>query len=70
LRNTKISIFGGISKFLKLIVFGQILAKFGSFGQSRAYLGRQIWVDFAALTVAESIPEARLKSLNPLTHQP
>jgi hypothetical protein len=29
----KISIFGGISKFLKQIVFGQILAKFGSFGQ-------------------------------------
>jgi succinate-acetate transporter protein len=32
LRNTKTSIFGGISKFLKLIVFGQILANFGSFG--------------------------------------
>jgi hypothetical protein len=29
LRNTKISIFGGISKFLKLIVFGQILGRFG-----------------------------------------
>jgi hypothetical protein len=29
LRNTKISIFGGISKFLKLIVFGQILAVLG-----------------------------------------
>jgi hypothetical protein len=28
----KISIFGGISKFLKLIVFGQILTRFGSFG--------------------------------------
>jgi hypothetical protein len=27
---TKISIFGGISKFLKLIVFGQILAILGS----------------------------------------
>jgi hypothetical protein len=32
LKNIKISIFGGISKFLKLIVFGQILIKFGSFG--------------------------------------
>jgi hypothetical protein len=29
----KISIFGGISKVLKLIVFGQILTKFGGFGQ-------------------------------------
>jgi hypothetical protein len=29
----EISNFEGISKFLKLIVFGQILAKFGSFGQ-------------------------------------
>jgi hypothetical protein len=44
----KISIFGGISKFLKVIVFGQILA----------VLGR-----FAAFTVAESMPETRLKSL-------
>jgi hypothetical protein len=33
LENTKISILGGISKFLKLIVFGRILANFGSFGQ-------------------------------------
>jgi hypothetical protein len=30
LKKSKISIFGGISKFLKLIVFG---TKFGSFGQ-------------------------------------
>jgi hypothetical protein len=28
----KISIFGGISKFLKVIVFGQILADFDCFG--------------------------------------
>jgi hypothetical protein len=33
LKNTKISLFGGISKFLKLIVVGQILADFGSLGQ-------------------------------------
>jgi hypothetical protein len=30
---TKISIFGGISKFFKLIVFGQIWADLGRFGQ-------------------------------------
>jgi hypothetical protein len=33
LKNTKISIFGGISKKLELIVFGQILAVLGRFGQ-------------------------------------
>jgi hypothetical protein len=33
LKKIKISNFGGISKFLKLIVFGQILTKFGNFGQ-------------------------------------
>jgi hypothetical protein len=32
LKQIKISNFGGISKFLKLIVFGQILTKFASFG--------------------------------------
>jgi hypothetical protein len=32
LKKIKISIFGGISKFLKLIVFGKILTKFGSLG--------------------------------------
>jgi hypothetical protein len=47
LRNTEISFFGGISKFLKLIVFGQI------------------WADFAALAVADSVPELWLKSLKP-----
>jgi hypothetical protein len=31
-KKIKISIFGGISKFLKLIVFGQILTKFGYLG--------------------------------------
>jgi hypothetical protein len=33
-------------------VFGQILSNFGSFGQ--------FWADFAALAVADSMPEARL----------
>jgi hypothetical protein len=47
LKNTKISIFGGISKF-------RLWADFGSFGQ--------FWAEFAALTVAESMPEERLKS--------
>ena len=31
LKNIKILIFGGISKFLKLILLEQILAKFGSY---------------------------------------
>jgi hypothetical protein len=44
----KISIFGGISKFLKRIVFGQILTKFGSSGQ--------FWVDSTAMAVANSKP--------------
>jgi hypothetical protein len=38
-------------------IFGQILAVSGSFGQ--------FWVEFATLTVAESLPKARLKSLKP-----
>jgi hypothetical protein len=57
LKKTKISIFGGISKFLKLIIFGQISANFGSFGQ--------IYADFAALAVADSMPKLQLKSLKP-----
>jgi hypothetical protein len=40
-KNTKISIFNGISKF-------RLWADFGSFGQ--------FWAEFAALTVAESLP--------------
>jgi hypothetical protein len=40
LENTKISIFGGISKFC-------------------------LWADFAALAVADSMPEVWLKSLKP-----
>jgi hypothetical protein len=51
LKNTKISIFGGISKFClqaDLGSFWQVLAVLGSFGQ--------FWAEFAALTVAESLP--------------
>jgi hypothetical protein len=57
LKRTKFSSFGGISKFLELIVFGQILAVWailGSFGQ--------IWVDFVALAVADNMPKLDLKS--------
>ena len=49
-----LKISGDISKFLKLIVFKQILAKYGNFGKS--------WADSATLVVAKSMPEARLKS--------
>jgi hypothetical protein len=48
LRNTKISIFGGISKLC-------FWANLGSFGQ--------IWAEFAALVVADSMPKFWLKSL-------
>jgi hypothetical protein len=44
--NTKISIFGGISK-------SHLWADFGKFGQ--------IWADFAALTVVDSMPQLGLK---------
>jgi hypothetical protein len=50
LKNTKISFFGGISKF-------HLWANFGSFGQ--------IWVDFSAFTMVESMPELELKSSKP-----
>jgi hypothetical protein len=56
-KTLKISIFGGILKFLKLIVFGQILANFGSLGQ--------FWADCSALAVADSMSKLRLKSLKP-----
>jgi hypothetical protein len=46
LKNTKILILGGISKF-------HLWADFGSFGQ--------FWADFAALTVADSMPQLWLK---------
>jgi hypothetical protein len=47
LKNTKISIFGGISNF-------HLWADFGSFGQ--------FWADFPAFSVAESMPKLGLKS--------
>jgi hypothetical protein len=56
-KNIKFSIFGGISKILKLIVFGQISSKLGRFGY--------FWVEIATLAIDESMPEARLKSLKP-----
>jgi hypothetical protein len=62
LKDTKISIFGGISKFLKLIIFGQILAKFGSFGQ--------FWADSTALTVADSMPQLGLNLKNLIIFEP
>jgi hypothetical protein len=50
LKNTKISIFGGIPKFC-------LWADFGSFGQ--------FWADFAALAMADNMPKLRLKSKKP-----
>jgi hypothetical protein len=50
LENTKIPIFGGISKF-------HLWADFGKFWQFW-----QFWADFAALTVADSMPQLGLKS--------
>jgi hypothetical protein len=50
LENTKISIFGGISKF-------RLWADIGKFGQ--------FWADFAALTVADSMTQLGLKSYKP-----
>ena len=50
LKNTKISISGGISKF-------RLWADFGSFGQ--------FWAEIAAFIVAESLPKDWLKSLKP-----
>jgi hypothetical protein len=44
LKKIKISIFGGISKFHKQIVFGQIMIKFGNFGQ--------LWIDSTAMAMA------------------
>jgi hypothetical protein len=50
LKNTKILNFGGISKF-------HLWADFGKFWQ--------FWAEFAAFTVAVSMPELRLKSSKP-----
>jgi hypothetical protein len=54
LDNTKISIFGGISKF-------HLWADFGKFGHFLGNFG-QFWADFGALTVADSMPQLGLKS--------
>ena len=60
MKNIKISIFGGISKFSKLIVYGlrrvwQILVVLGNFGQ--------IWAGSIALPIANRIPLDGLKTL-------
>jgi hypothetical protein len=57
LENTKISIFGGISKFHLWADFGkfwQFWTVFVSFGQ--------FWANFDALIVADNMPEFGLKS--------
>jgi hypothetical protein len=51
MKNTKISIFGGVSKFCLWINF------------SKFWLFWQLWADFATLVVADSMPEVWLKSL-------
>jgi hypothetical protein len=52
-KKVKISIFGGISKFFKLIVFGHILPNFGSFGL--------LWADSATMAVVDSMPSFERK---------
>jgi hypothetical protein len=52
-KKNKISSFGGISKFVKLIVFGQILTKFGSFGQ--------FWANSTTMAMADSMPSFERK---------
>ena len=52
-KKIKISIFGGISKFLKLIVFGQILTKFACFGL--------FWANSVAMAVADNMPSFERK---------
>jgi hypothetical protein len=53
LKKIKISNFGGILKFLKLIVFGQILTKFGSFGLFSA--------NSAAMAAVDNMPSFERK---------
>jgi succinate-acetate transporter protein len=53
LGKTNISIFGGISKFLNLSVFEQILTKFCNFGL--------FWAFSAAMAVADSMPSFERK---------
>jgi hypothetical protein len=52
LKKTKISFFGGISKFLRWADF----CKFGQF-----------WAEFIALIVADSMPKPKLKSTSTAT---
>jgi hypothetical protein len=59
LKNTKISIFGGISKFLELLICRQILADFGQFWVN---LGR-----FVALAMVDNMPKVWL---NLITFEP
>jgi hypothetical protein len=55
LKNIKISNFGGISKFLKLIVWhGQILANFDDFGL--------IWASSATLPMDDNMAQYELKT--------
>jgi hypothetical protein len=53
LKKIKISNFYGISKFFKLIVFGQILIKFGCFGL--------FWADSVIVVVANNMPSFERK---------
>jgi hypothetical protein len=62
LKNTKISIFGSISKFHLWADFGKIWVVLGNFGL--------IWAEFVALTVIDSKPKARLKFQNSITLKP
>jgi hypothetical protein len=60
LKKIIISIFGGVSEFLKLFVFGQILTKLGNFGQ--------FWVDSAVVAMADSMPSFERKKENVITY--
>jgi hypothetical protein len=55
LKKIKNSIFGVISNFFKLIDFGQILTKFGNFGQ--------FWADLAAMALADNMPSFERKKM-------
>jgi hypothetical protein len=55
-KKNKISSFGGISKFVKLIVFGQILTKFASFEQFWIILSR-----FSCCGMVDSMPSFEMK---------
>jgi hypothetical protein len=57
LKKIKISIFGGISKFLKLIAFGQVLTKFACFGL--------FWADSTTMVMVDSMPSYERKKRKP-----